>query len=45
MRYTIPSRDVKGGTVARIASRHIETGSKIYTDNFPSYNILQGMSM
>jgi transposase-like protein len=39
----IPSRDVKGGTVARIASRHIETGSKIYTDNFPSYNILQNM--
>jgi hypothetical protein len=32
----IPSRDVKGETVARIASRHIEKGSKIYTDSFPS---------
>jgi transposase-like protein len=39
----IPSRDVRGGTVARIASRHIETGSKIYTDSFPSYSILQNM--
>jgi hypothetical protein len=26
----IPSRDVRGETVARIASRHIEAGSKIY---------------
>jgi len=25
-----------GETVARIASRHVEAGSKIYTDNFPS---------
>jgi len=32
----IPSRDVRGETVARIASRHVEAGSKIYTDNFPS---------
>jgi hypothetical protein len=32
----IPSRDVRGDTVARIASRHVEAGSKIYTDNFPS---------
>jgi transposase-like protein len=39
----IPSRDVSGETVARIASRHIEAGSRIYTDNFPSYSILQGM--
>jgi transposase-like protein len=39
----IPSRDVKGETVAKIASRHIRAGSKIYTDNFPSYSILQGM--
>jgi transposase-like protein len=39
----IRSRDVSGETVARIASRHIETGSRIYTDNFPSYSILQGM--
>ena len=39
----IPSRDVSGEAVARIASRHIEKGSKIYTDSFPSYSILQGM--
>jgi hypothetical protein len=39
----IPSRDVSGETVARIASRHIEAGSKVYTDNFPSYNVLQGI--
>jgi transposase-like protein len=39
----IPSRDVSGETVARIASRHIEVGSRIYTDSFPSYSILQGM--
>ncbi|MDT7877430.1 MAG: IS1595 family transposase [Candidatus Caldarchaeales archaeon] len=39
----IPSRDVRGETVARIASRHIEAGSKIYTDNSPSYSILQSM--
>jgi len=39
----IPSRDVRGETVARIASRHIEAGSRIYTDSFPSYNVLQGM--
>jgi transposase-like protein len=39
----IPSRDVRGETVARIASRHVEKGSKIYTDSFPSYSILQGM--
>jgi transposase-like protein len=39
----IPSRDLSGETVARIASRHIETGSKIYTDSFPSYSILQNM--
>jgi transposase-like protein len=39
----IPSRDVSGETVARIASRHIEKGSRIYTDSFPSYSILQGM--
>jgi transposase-like protein len=39
----IPSRDVRGGTVARIASRHIEAGSRIYTDSFPSYNVLQGI--
>jgi hypothetical protein len=32
----IPSRDVRGETVARIASRHVEAGSKIYTDSFPS---------
>jgi transposase len=29
--------------VARIASRHIGAGSRIYTDSFPSYSILQGM--
>jgi hypothetical protein len=34
-------REVK--TVAAIASRHIEAGSKVYTDNFPSYNVLQSM--
>jgi transposase-like protein len=28
---------------SRIASRHIEAGSRIYTDSFPSYNVLQGM--
>jgi transposase-like protein len=39
----IPSRDVSGETVARIASRHIESGSRIYTDNFPSYSILQNI--
>jgi len=39
----IPSRDVRGETVARIASRHIEAGSRIYTDSLPSYSILQGM--
>jgi transposase-like protein len=39
----IPSGDVRGETVARIASRHIEAGSRIYTDNFPSYSILQNM--
>jgi transposase len=39
----IPSRDVRGETIARIASRHIEAGSRIYTDSFPSYSILQGM--
>jgi transposase len=39
----IPSRDVRGETVARIASRHIGAGSKIYTDSFPSYSILQNM--
>jgi transposase-like protein len=39
----IPSRDVGGETVARIASRHMEAGSRIYTDNFPSYSILQNM--
>ena len=32
----IPSRDVRGETIARIASRHIEAGSRIYTDSFPS---------
>jgi transposase-like protein len=39
----IPSRDVRGETIARIASRHIEAGSRIYTDSFPSYSILQGI--
>jgi transposase-like protein len=39
----IPSRDVRCETVARIASRHIEKGSRIYTDSFPSYSILQNM--
>jgi hypothetical protein len=39
----IPSKDVRGETVARKASRHVEMGSKIYTDSFPSYNILQDM--
>jgi transposase-like protein len=39
----IPSRDVSGETVARIASRRIEAGLRIYTDSFPSYSILQGM--
>jgi len=39
----IPSRDVRGETVAAIASRHIEAGSKVYTDNFPSYNVLQSI--
>jgi len=29
--------------LARIASRHVEAGSKVYTDNFPSYNVLQGI--
>jgi transposase-like protein len=37
------SRDVRGETVAAIASRHIEAGSKVYTDNFPSYNVLQSI--
>jgi transposase-like protein len=39
----IPSKDVSGETVARVASRYIETRSKIYTDSFPSYSILQSM--
>jgi len=39
----IPSRDVRGEAVARIASRHVKAGSKIYTDSFPSYNILQSI--
>jgi transposase-like protein len=39
----ILSRDVSGETVARITSRHIEAGSKIYTHNFPSYSMLQSM--
>jgi len=29
--------------VTRIASRHIEKGSRIYTDSFLSYSILQNM--
>jgi hypothetical protein len=38
-------RDVSGETVAKVALRHVETGSKIYTDNFPPYNILQRMGV
>jgi hypothetical protein len=29
--------------MARIASRHVETGARIYTDCFPPHNILQSM--
>jgi hypothetical protein len=36
-------RDVSGETEARIASRHVEAGSRIYTNSFPSYSILQNM--
>jgi transposase-like protein len=39
----IPSRDVSGESVARIASRRVEAGSSMYTDSFPSYSILQNM--
>jgi transposase-like protein len=42
MRYTYPPRMLVE-RLARIASKHIEAGSKIYTDNFPSYSILQSM--
>jgi transposase-like protein len=42
-RYTCLVGMFRGRTVARVASRHVETGSRIYTDSFPSYSILQGM--
>jgi len=39
----IPSIDVRGETIGRIASRHVEQGSRIYTDGFPFYIILQSL--
>jgi len=39
----IPSIDVRGETIGRIASRYVEQGSRIYTDGFPSYMILQSL--
>jgi hypothetical protein len=35
--------DVSGETVTMVALRNVETRSNIYTDNFPSYSILQSM--
>lgn len=39
----VPSTDVEGETVGRIASRHVEPGSKTYTDGFPSYAVLPSL--
>jgi len=39
----IPSIDVRGETIGRIASRHVEQGSRIFRDGFPSYMILQSL--
>jgi len=33
----VPSTDAEGETIGRIASRHVERGSHIHTDGFPSY--------
>jgi len=37
----IPSTDVEKRTIEKIVSRHVEPGSRIYTDSFTSYTILQ----
>jgi len=36
----IPSTDVEKRTIEMIVSRHVEPGSRIYTDSFTSYTIL-----
>jgi len=39
----IPSIDVRGETISRIASRHVEPGSRICRNGFPYYMILQSL--
>jgi transposase-like protein len=41
--HYVPSTDAEGETIGRIASRHVERGSHIHTDGFPSYTVLQSL--